>query len=150
MNLLTNPTLYLVWLNSNLWRQHSNQIEEKLRRERTSMGRTVIYCRTQDACPQLYLWMSCCLRKHKTDPPNAPDIPKFRIFNMISMYASWYILESITSNTAPLRIVISTVAFGMGINPLAANDAKMRHLHPPQVQALSRAHQASYAVTHSL
>ena len=26
------------------------------------------------------------------------------------------------------------------INPLAATDAKMRHLHPPQVQALSRAH----------
>ena len=26
------------------------------------------------------------------------------------------------------------------INPLAAIDAKMRHLHPPQVQALSRAH----------
>ena len=26
------------------------------------------------------------------------------------------------------------------INPLAAIDAKTRHLHPPQVQALSRAH----------
>ena len=26
------------------------------------------------------------------------------------------------------------------LNPLAAIDAKMRHLHPPQVQALSRAH----------
>ena len=26
------------------------------------------------------------------------------------------------------------------INPLAAIDAKMRHLHTPQVQALSRAH----------
>ena len=25
-------------------------------------------------------------------------------------------------------------------NPLAAIDVKMRHLHPPQVQALSRAH----------
>ena len=26
------------------------------------------------------------------------------------------------------------------VNPLAANDAFKRHLHPPQVQALSRAH----------
>ena len=33
-------------------------------------------------------------------------------------------------------MILSSVLF----NPLAAIDAKMRHLHPPQVQALSRAH----------
>ena len=93
---------------------------EKLRRERTSMDRALIYCRTQDACAQLHLWMSCCLGKDKTDPPNAPDIPKFRLFDMFTACThpgvKTKILESITSNTAPLRIVIATIAFGMGIN----------------------------------
>lgn len=75
---------------------------EKLRIERTSMGRTLIYCRTQDACAQLYLWMNCCLGNDKTDPPNAPDIPKYRLFDMFTSCThpsvKAKILESITSN----------------------------------------------------
>ena len=118
---------------------------DKLHKERTSMGRTLVYCRTQDACAQLYLWFSCCLGGEKTDPPNAPDIPKYRLFDMFTACThpdvKADILHNITSEQSPLRLVIATIAFGMGIN--TSNIRTVIHLGPPEdieqyVQAIGR------------
>ena len=64
--------------------------------------------------------MCCCLGSEKSDPPGAPDVPKFRLFDMFTACThpgvKAGILGSITSATSPLRIAIATIAFGMGIN----------------------------------
>lgn len=68
----------------------------KLRTERTSMGRTLIYCRSQDACAKLYLWsVKCCLGSNSTDPPMAPDTPEFRLFDCFMSATHPKVKESI-------------------------------------------------------
>ena len=109
-------------------------VVEKLRKERTSMGRILVYYWTQDTCAQLYLWMSCFMGPEKTDPPNAPDMPKYRLFDMFTACThpevKAEILHQITTEESPLRLVIATIAFGMGIN--TPDIRTVIHLGPPE------------------
>ena len=98
-------------------------IIQKLKMERLNMGRTIIYCQKQETCARLYLLFRLALKGEFTVPVGYPDLPQFRMVDMFTSGTHTSVKESIvTSFTKPssesvLRVLIATVAFGMGVNP---------------------------------
>ena len=106
---------------------------EELRLKRTQMPKVIIFCRTYNDCSHLFLYFKDRLGKEITDPVGYPSIPRFRIVDMFTacnttgVKAS--ILSSFCANHSHLRLVIATVAFGMGID--CPNVQKIIHWSPP-------------------
>ena len=105
-----------------------------LKKERTCMGRVILFCKQQEQCANFYLYMKVCLEAGFTEPPGAPDLPQYRL---VDMYMSGThttvkeeIIQQFNSTTAPLRVLIATVAFGMGVNP--PDVRYILHCGPPQ------------------
>ena len=105
----------------------------RLQKERAKMSRTIIYCRSYSDCADLYLYFRDNLGSHFTEPPGAPDISKFRLVDMFTSITDPPVKESILaffqSTDSHLRIVISTVAFGMGVD--CSNVHQVVHFGPP-------------------
>ena len=87
----------------------------------TNMQRTLIFCKSQETCAQLYLMFKFFLREEFTQPKGYPDLPQFCLVDMFMSGTHPSVKESITSliqsPTSNLRVLICTVAFGMGVNP---------------------------------
>ncbi len=95
-------------------------IVEEIRRVRTSMGKVIVFCRTYDDCTQLFKFMRARLGKEYTDPVGAPDLARFRLVDMFTACThppvKDSILQSYCNPSSCLRVVIATVAFGMGLD----------------------------------
>lgn len=111
----------------------------------TCLG-TIIYCQNQDRCAQLYLLMKLILKQERLEPIGAPDLPEFRHFDYFTSatHASIKdcVLKAFTQPSSPLRVVIATIAFGMGID--TPDIWYVVHWGPPEdveqyVQATGRA-----------
>ena len=91
---------------------------ERLVKERSSLPCMLIYTRTLDTCAEIFLYFRNCLREQITEPLDAPDLPRFRLVEMytsvVDQSQKEIILEKFTSESQ-LRIVVATVAFGMGV-----------------------------------
>ena len=87
----------------------------------------------------LILFMLCSLNRFTTVVAN--EVLESR---QMFLKPRWDLLIFLVDpNTLFVLIGFSTLPGSIvsrAFNPLAAIDAKMRHLHPPQVQALYRAH----------
>ena len=123
-----------------------NQMIQTLKKERTKMPRTIVYCQHQDNCAQLYLQMKMMLGEERVEPLGAPDLPEFRLFDYFTSAVHESVKESVlkvfTMPGSPLRIVIATIAFGLGID--TSDIRYVVHWGPPQdieqyVQATGRA-----------
>ncbi|KAL5487077.1 hypothetical protein EMCRGX_G019636 [Ephydatia muelleri] len=94
-------------------------LQQKLQSLRCQMPRVIIYCRKEE-CSQLYLFFLSLMKHEFTEPPRAPNIAMFRLVDMYTSVTRKNVQESIisflTKSDAPLRIVICTIAFGMGID----------------------------------
>lgn len=105
----------------------------RLQKERARMPRTIIYCRSYSDCADLYLYFRQSLGSQFTEPPGAPDVSKFRLVDMFTSITDPPVKESIItsfqSTDSHLRIVISTVAFGMGVD--CSNVRQVVHFGPP-------------------
>ena len=92
---------------------------ERLRNERTTFPRTIVYCRRYDDCAELYQLFKDTLSADFTEPPGSPDLPMFRLVDMYMSCTEEVVKEEIikafTHNTN-LRVVAATVAFGMGVH----------------------------------
>lgn len=107
-------------------------VVERLRCQRSSFPRMIIYCRRFEDCADVYIHLQKQMGADFTEPPNSPDQAKFRL---VDMYLSCTdpvvkkeIVESFTKNSH-LRIVIATVGFGMGIDCYGVRE--IIHLGPP-------------------
>ena len=96
------------------------------------VSKTIIYCRRMDDCSELYSYFRTKLKENFTFPIGAPDLPRFK---MVDMFTSCVepeikdtILESFIKKNNP-RILVATVAFGMGIN--CPNIRQVIHLGSP-------------------
>ena len=83
------------------------------------MPRMIIYARSFDICAQIYLLFETQLQKEFVEPKDAPNLPRFRLADMFTSVTDQAQKECIINNfTSPsqLRVVIATVAFGLGID----------------------------------
>ena len=89
--------------------------------------RMIIFCRRYKECAQMYSMFEHALQTEFTDPPNAPNIVKFRLVDMYTKCTEASIKEDIVTEFSKpdgrLRIVIGTIAFGMGLYRLPGCEA---------------------------
>lgn len=90
-----------------------------LAKKRCLMPRALIYCRRLEECADIYILFKKILGKNFTEPPDAPDLPHFRLMDMFTSVTDTDIKEIIIkrfTEDSSLRIVVSTIAFGMGLD----------------------------------
>ena len=94
-------------------------IADQLIDAQSDMGRSIIFCPRLDDCCKLYRFFKQKLGHRFTIPNGSPDLCRNRIVDMFHSCTEPCIKDSIIKNfsTSPkLRLVIATVAFGMGVD----------------------------------
>ena len=81
--------------------------------------RMIIYCRSYGDCADVYLYFKAFLGTKFTIPHGVPDLPMVRIVDMYMSITEQEVKDSIVNSfttDSTLRVVIATIAFGMGVN----------------------------------
>lgn len=89
---------------------------KRLQQDGNNFPRTIIFCRRVDDCADLY---RDTLGPNFTEPPSSPDLPKFRRVDMFMSCTDEEVKDEIVAafmKQSELRLVVATVAFGMGID----------------------------------
>ncbi|KAL5500654.1 hypothetical protein EMCRGX_G012248 [Ephydatia muelleri] len=118
--------------NMSYWVKERGTVEETfaplaamLRNERTKMPRVIIFCRRCEDCASIYDFFLSTLKHEFTEPISAPNVSKFRLVDMYTSVTQKEVQERIVKSfscaTASLRIVVCTIAFGMGIDCAGVN-----------------------------
>jgi len=105
---------------------------EGLRKKRINFPRTIIYCQKLSDCGCLYTHFRKCLGDDFTEPIDAPDLQGFRLVDMFHSCTNSEIKTTILEQfckPSHLRIVVATVAFGMGID--CPDVRQVVHFGPP-------------------
>lgn len=93
---------------------------EEVKQLRTNIDKIIIFCRTHDDCSHMYLFITSRLGKECFQPVGAPNLARFRIVDMFTScthpQVKDSILQSFSQPNGILRVVIATVAFGMGLD----------------------------------
>lgn len=93
---------------------------EKLRISRSLLPRVIIYCSTQVECAKLYHMIFTSLGEDFTEPVGVPNISEFRLVDMYTSSTHGSVKESIVQSfcrvNSRLRVIICTIAFGMGVD----------------------------------
>lgn len=113
--------IYLVQDKPNTIEDAVSPLIEKLRlHQLPSNHKIIIFCRTYDECSKMYRLFKLFLGINFTEPVGAPDLARFRTVDMFCKCTEVSVKECIVSSfcnpSSPLRVVIATIAFGMGLD----------------------------------
>ena len=103
-----------------------------IKNEKVNLPRVIIYCRRYEDCASLYSYFKSGLGINFLKPKGAPDITEFRIIDMYTSCTDETTKQQIVelfTKPSQFRIVIATVAFGMGID--CPDVYHVIHLGPP-------------------
>ena len=90
---------------------------KELKEKRVNMDRVIIFCRRPLDCAYLWMQFHGYLGTDITEPPGMPiKIPKLRLIDYFTGCTEQSTILEQFSTSSCLRIVIATVAFGLGIN----------------------------------
>ena len=84
------------------------------------MPRMIVFCKQYDQCSAMYSLFKQHLGPNFTIPSSVPDLSKYRVVDMFTRCTEAEVKESILNSFSKpngnLRIVIGTIAFGMGLD----------------------------------
>ena len=63
-----------------------NPLAEEVCIKRSSMDRTIIFCRSYDQCSEIYLTLKSRLGSKITDPVEVPGLARFRLVDVYGLY----------------------------------------------------------------
>ena len=106
---------------------HQNDVEEafaplllELKQKRTTMDRTIVFCRSYNSCISVFYYFKSSLGKNISQPKGYPNLAEFR---MVDMYTACThplvkdtILKQFQQPQSALRVIVATIAFGMGLD----------------------------------
>lgn len=106
---------------------------EEVKRCRTGMDRVIIFCRSYDNAGYIYAYLTNRLGKEVLEPIGAPNLSVYRLVDMFTACTPKKVKDSIIANftavNSPLRVVVATIAFGMGLD--CPDVSKIIHWGPP-------------------
>lgn len=95
-------------------------LADELREKRLTMSRVIVFCRSYEDVGNIYSLMKSSLGNEAVEPIGAPDVARFRLVDMFTACTEKNVKDTIIHNfvqtDSPLRVVIATVAFGMGLD----------------------------------
>ena len=84
------------------------------------MGRVIIFCQHYEDVVAVYDYFRLGMKEGFTEPMEAPDLPEFRLVDKFTRCThpdvKSTIITNFTSTKSPLKIVVVTIAFAMGLN----------------------------------
>ena len=97
-----------------------SRLSQELRHKKTSFPKTVVYVRKYPDCYGIFNLLKFKLGADMTYPSGYPDAAQFRLLDMFSSVATTTkkeeVLELFSQSGGHLRLIVSTTAFGMGID----------------------------------
>jgi len=82
--------------------------------------RTIVFCQKYEECIQFNRLLKYYLGPHSTVPPGTPNIIPCRLFDMYTRCTEAEVKEKIMRSFCDphgrMRLVIATIAFGMGLD----------------------------------
>ena len=91
----------------------------RLKKDRGACPRTIVYCQSFNTCADIYIYLARGLGIQLTEPMDAPNIPRFRLVDMYTSVTDQHQKDEIISmftKPSQLRVVIATIAFGLGLD----------------------------------
>ena len=93
---------------------------EELKHNRTSMDRTIIFGQSYEDCTQAFLLFRSTLGPQLSEPVGFPNIASLRLCDMFTACTRTEVKDTIlklyNDPNSCLRVIIATVAFGMGLD----------------------------------
>lgn len=92
---------------------------DRLKKDRGAFPRTIVYCQSFNMCADIYIFLARGLGFQLTESVDAPNIPRFRLVDMYTSVTDQHQRDEIISlftKPSQLRVVIGTIAFGLGLD----------------------------------